>query len=118
MPRAPFPRLSAALACGLLLCAACQHKQAEEKPAEAQMDTTDTDVDNGVSSRQLEESAKPMTPEQAAAAGVEVDTTIRPDAPEVSDSTGSPAAATEPSTPPASGSPAAKAAAARDTIRH
>lgn len=49
-------------------------EQADAGPA--QTDTTNQDPLDGLSSEQIQEQARPMTPEEAAAAGIAVDTSV------------------------------------------
>ena len=47
-----------------------------ENTGPAKMDTTNSDWQDGLSAEQVEEDARALTPEQAARAGISVDTTI------------------------------------------
>ena len=61
----------------LLLTGACRPGGGEETPPAAQIvDTTNADALDGLSSEQVSAKAEALTPEQAAARGIAVDTSI------------------------------------------
>ncbi|HEU0054811.1 MAG TPA: hypothetical protein VFQ39_16615 [Longimicrobium sp.] len=65
------------LAAGALLLGACgKDRGAPDAGAGVDVDTTNTNALDGVSNEQLGEQAVPLTPEQAAARGIAIDTTI------------------------------------------
>jgi hypothetical protein len=91
-------RLSAVV----VLAAGCRGGSERDAPA-AQVDTTNADDLDGMSSQQVEAKAEALTPEQAAARGIAVDTTIHLGSPVSEDSSPpqAPAEAGKSASPPA-----------------
>lgn len=76
-PSASRPALLLALP-WILLAAGCDREDrgAAAAPEVAETDTTNDQALDGLSSEQVEEQARPLTPEEAARLGMTVDTTI------------------------------------------
>ena len=70
----PARRLAALAACACLL-AGCKRGRADTA-GPAQIDTANTEWEDGMSAEQVQTEAQAMSPEQAAQAGISVDTTI------------------------------------------
>jgi hypothetical protein len=100
-----MPRAVAAFAC--LLLAACPGGDRGE--AATRMDTANARWEDGLSTEQVESEARALSPEEAEAAGLTVDTTIHLEVPDAEDTLYLPRA-NEPTPPPVApgeGDPAA-----------
>jgi hypothetical protein len=88
---------------------ACRGGDADDAPS-SRVDTTNTDALDGLSSQEVEAKAEALTPEQAAARGIVVDSTIHVENLSSTDSTPPGAAPVEPGRTP---SPPARPDSAR-----
>jgi hypothetical protein len=104
-------RATAALAV-LLAAAGCKATGGKDANADsAATDTAGSAAVGGLTDAQIQQEAKPVTPEEARAMGIADSATLPGSENEVSDSTGSPAATSAPGTP-AAAAPADSAHAA------
>jgi hypothetical protein len=100
-------RRAAAGAALLMAAAGCGGGDDVQGTPAAQVDTTNTDALDGMSSREVEAKAEALTPEQAAARGIVVDSSIHVENLSSSDSA---PAGTSPAAPVEAGKPASPAA--------
>lgn len=97
MPIETLCRRSAAAAAACLLLVACGRGEREE--AAVRMDTANAQWEDGLSSQQVESEARALSPEEAEAAGLTVDTTIHLEVPTEQDTLYLPRS-NEPTPPP------------------
>lgn len=71
----PGARVAAVVA-GAVLLAGCPSKKDEAAQAPARIDTTNAEWEDGLSSQQVQSEAEALSPEEAAAKGFPVDTSI------------------------------------------
>lgn len=74
-----------AAAAAALLLAGCPGGGDEHAPREARRDTANTSWEDGLSASQVQDKARALSPEEAEAAGLAVDTTIHLELPQESD---------------------------------
>lgn len=83
MPKT-IPGRSLVVVAAALLLAACPAAERESTPA-VKMDTANDEWEDGLSASQIETEARALSPEEAEAQGLTVDTTIHLEVPEVRD---------------------------------
>lgn len=76
MPNLILRRLFALSALACVATAACNKPEGEAAAGPAQVDTTNDDWEDGMSASQVADSARALSPEEAAQAGLAVDTSI------------------------------------------
>lgn len=75
-------RRLAAAAAAVLLLGACGEDGGDAPPAAVRRDTANPDWEDGLSAQQIEAKARALSPEEAAAQGLTVDTTIHLEVPQ------------------------------------